>query len=124
MVILSRSYDGLLGIGGANIVVLVALCAGYSVGSWTSILVANIYHLLILSRDLLWMCTSSGRTLAAILSCIVKWDMNSPIGISKIRLFYPVINILKSWASIVNGLVSSIALVVGPESAYDPPWIL
>jgi hypothetical protein len=33
MVILSRSDDGLLGIGGANIVVLVTLCAGYSVGS-------------------------------------------------------------------------------------------
>jgi len=62
MVILSRSDDGLLGIGGADIVVLVALCAGYSVGSRTSILIAYIYHLLILCSDL-WMCTSSGRTL-------------------------------------------------------------
>jgi hypothetical protein len=33
MVILSRSDDGLLGIGGADIVVLVSLSAGYSVGS-------------------------------------------------------------------------------------------
>lgn len=124
MVILSRSDDGLLGIGGANIVVLVALRAGYSVGSWTSILIANIDHLLILSSDLLWMSTSSGRTLAAILSCIVKWNMDSPIGISKIRLFYPVINVLKSRASVINGLVSRIARVVGPESTYDPSWIL
>lgn len=122
MVILSRSDDGLLGIGGADIVVLVSLSAGYSVGSWTSILIANIYHLLILS-SVLWMCTSSGRTLAAILSCIVKWDMDSPIGISKIRLFYPVINVLKPWASIIYGLVSRIALV-RPESTYDPSWIL
>ena len=45
--------------------------------------------------------------------------MDSPVGIRKIGLFYPVINVFESRASVVHGLVSRIALV-GAESTHDP----
>lgn len=73
LVLLPWCYHGLLGVGRADVVLLVSLCACDSV-QWLLLHVTDLDHLLSL-----WNVCSLHRVYKWLLACLVKWYLNSSI---------------------------------------------